>query len=119
MKTNELMIGDKVAVRSNDGHDLHILSVSEVKSEGISSGKQKVFFAYDEIEPIPLTVEILEKNRWFEIFKDKYEGNISLAKEETTCFRIKNTNLCLRFVHELQHALRLYKLNEVADKLKC
>lgn len=62
MKATELMIGDKVAIRSNDGCDLHVMTVSEVKNEGISSGKQKVFFAYDEIEPIPLTAEILEKN---------------------------------------------------------
>ena len=117
MEAKELMVGDLCCEWNNDHTEKHVVKVAQIQKEGVRD-RYNVFHENDWIEPIPLTVEILEQNRWFEIFKDKYEGHISLAKEDTTCFRIKNTNLCLRFVHELQHALRLYILNEVADNLK-
>lgn len=123
MESKEFMFNDLVYRKEHEEFHKKVPR-SVVKIDGVMSddmitfAPNSEFLDMDEIEPITLTAEILEKNRWFEIFKDKYEGHISLAKEETTCFRIKNTNICLRFVHELQHALRLYKLNEVADNLK-
>lgn len=122
MEAKEFMFNDLVYYKEHNEFHKHVprsvAKIDGVMGKCITIAPDSEFLDMDEIEPIPLTVEILAKNRWFEIFKDKYEGHISLAKEDTTCFRIKNTNLCLRFVHELQHALRLYKLNEVADNLK-
>ena len=112
MEAKELMVGDLVL--DCDNRPVKIRQILKYRVLVDVIRRQ----CFGNIKPIPLTAEILEKNRWFEIFKDKYEGHISLAKEETTCFRIKNTNICLRFVHELQHALRLVGLNEVADNLK-
>lgn len=143
MKANELMKGDKVAVRSNDGCDLHVMTVSEVKEEGISSGKHLVFFAYDEIEPIPITTEILEKNSFqrpeeergfsepFIVYvNDDYRLSIKIYPKG----RIDRyhhlyigigdygddpfISLYINYVHELQHALRLCGLNKLANNFK-
>lgn len=126
MEANKIMIGDKVAVRSNDGYDSFTLTVSEVKENGISSGKHRIFFAYDEIEPIPLTAEILARNleKAFEKAVDtfKIKGYRIQKEEGVWWFGYINRVFCkicpANYVHELQHALRLVGLNELAYNLK-
>lgn len=95
-----------------------------------------------EPQPIPLTPEILEKNGWIQC---KYETCKSLYEYKGLHLRhtmIKRSNgrwvanvdgICEKFpdeyahsslrinvfyVHELQHALRLAGLNELADNFK-
>lgn len=81
---------------------------------------------YDEVAPIPLTPEILEKNG-FELKKDGWlwdfgngyvfvgfcpiDGGVQHVEvctyeQDTTDFR------SIRYVHELQHALRLCKVEK-------
>ena len=60
----------------------------------------------DYVSPIGLTEDILVKNGWFALDEYRYEGDIALAKESSG-FRLKNTNVCVNSVHELQHLLRL------------
>ena len=62
-------------------------------------------------EPIPLTAEILEKNElppyeWLKIYFQGEYGNIT------------DFSMRLKYVHELQHALRLCGLNDLADNFK-
>lgn len=75
------------------------------------------------VEPIPLTAEVLEKNGWMwdntrgeyvssafslEWDIDTYEAWLHIGGEYTI----------IPYVHELQHALRLCGLNELADNFK-
>lgn len=132
MKATELMIGDWVLY---DGEPNIITEVSE-----IIHGEATVCFVgnnymadMDEIEPIPLTQEILEKNgftkstpppgihaKCYELDNKKYKYNLTIAdynkykrlllnvdSEDSECFNIK-----CDYVHELQHALRLCRIKK-------
>lgn len=77
MDVKELMKGDKIGVRSNDGYDLHIFTVSEIKENGISCGKDFVYYDFDEIEAIPFAYEIFEKN---EFERQTFNGTIITPK---------------------------------------
>ena len=121
MKVTELMIGDWVTLNGVDYKwqwTHHDFTASE----------------FNTLEPIPLTPEILEKNG-FE-FVDDSIISISAAKllDDYTSiyFQFCNNNDCyfqlhhygagsyeirkyVKYVYELQHALRLCGLNELAD----
>lgn len=117
MKANELMFGD--FIKLPDGANAKVISIAQdgvyfedSQSEGVAS--------FDNLSPIPLTPEILEKNGFvkseryevWKIIQDDYEMRITpwrfavifledgADKEE---FSIPRPN----FIHELQHALRL------------
>lgn len=120
MKTEELMIGDWVLYREE------VLKVTSLYTKRganeIGFGESEDFWVdISNIEPIPLTPEILEKNG-FEADdknKDMLYWNWSICEDcvsydkETGTIRIFHTlgRLVfvhpLRYVHELQHALRL------------
>ena len=97
---------------------------------------------YCEFNPIPLTPEILEKNGWiqckYKTCKSLYEykglhlrhtmikrsngrwvanvgGNVEKFPDEYTHSFLR---INVFYVHELQHALRLCGLNELADNFK-
>lgn len=58
---------------------------------------------YEEIAPIPLTDVIIAKNRL----------NMHIIKEYGQYkFIIRRSNIPVRFVHELQHLLRLFNLGK-------
>lgn len=83
-------------------------------------------------KPIPITAEIIEKNgfsRFFSECKMRYDNGIisivfsinkididwiDIVDNEIGNIHLKN----IRYVHELQHALRLCGLNELADNFK-
>ncbi len=90
------------------------------------------FYSVDELEPIPLTAEILEKNGWvYEFDKMEYMVKYDLGVEGKNCWmmwNIKEHNLDIQrqdekldmynlkaqrvcipcdYVHQLQNALRL------------
>ena len=56
MKTTELMIGDLVLVLGELG------KVIEIREHSVLLQGRNFYFGEEDIEPIPLTVEILEKN---------------------------------------------------------
>ena len=83
----------------------------------------------DKIEGIPITPEILENNGFIKVNSQRYD----YGYPDTDCYvkvnpkknmihvngRNANSNLYSHsFVHELQHALRLCGLNEIADNFK-
>lgn len=78
----------------------------------------------ENIEPIPLTEEILQKNfpkadkvAWW--FADDYEDAYDrLTYEVHISGGALGINGFMWYVHELQHALRLCGLNEFADNFK-
>lgn len=82
---------------------------------------------YLDVEPIPITPEILEKNGWkYESTIKAYERKdgayyISIDIEGKTRIYVCNDyifGMALGYVHELQHALRLVGLSELADNFK-
>lgn len=83
----------------------------------------------ENIEPIPITIEILTKNGFTKVNSQRYDYGCP----DTDCYvkvnpkknmihvngRNANCNLYYHsFIHELQHALRLCGLNEFADNFK-
>lgn len=142
MKANELMIGDWVAIVEPDNYHGYNAKVRIVNDE---TGYIMVFIEYahlhdvlcDDLQPIPLTPEILEENGLFEhdtnrsplcviaeaynvVFNDK-DGkpyswlNIQdISSLESKRWHISIWGKCnfsisgyIGYVHELQHALRL------------
>ena len=99
MKANELMIGDWVAQPVNDEPCKVVSLMSDIELDDGGF--------YEEVEPIPLTTEILEKN-----FPTIEDGVAWEETEEGDLFFIrveydKHIKGIFNDVHELQHALRL------------
>lgn len=118
MQANELMIGDWVDSYL-DGHPIQLTAYDcYIIARGYNDG----------IEPIPLTAEILEKNGFelddlrgtrYDIPGNDYYGISSYLDEDyNKCWTFCASGIFLfdiPFVHELQHALRLCELNDIAD----
>ena len=126
MKVEELMIGDWVKIS-------HLNKIGKVYRIDRANGKGNGFAAvidgdYYEgnLEPIPLTTEILEKNGFEKTWQDNFVYDnedigliITFHPKETNytngiydyidiekgCVTI--TEMPIEFVHQLQHALRL------------
>lgn len=115
MKKEELMIGYWVSVL---GIPMRIAELGIVRAGLLDENEEMSYNSYAIIEPIPLTAEILKKN--------KYDYNDSLHEWATDSFCIEfghvlsneeqpdhffiwvsDCEVELKYVHELQHALRL------------
>ena len=145
MKAEELMIGDwvnfhlEIFLTDYEGietvHDevLEIGKVSALNSIGnvwvIDSEGEEHQITNDEIEPIPLTTEILEKNGFYDrtfgykghyvIHTNEYQlgyypktNRFGVYKKGIDPFYDKDKFCCgfkniVKYVHELQHALKL------------
>lgn len=88
------------------------------------------------ISPIPLTAKILEKNGFYNAKRDtdgmlcaaiyRHEKGLVWHHYDKDYVRITNygdnfqwyTQVSCKYVHELQHALRLCGLNELADNFQ-
>lgn len=117
MKANELMIGDWV----------HYINPSNNRVVGVGD-----FTAPEELEPIPLTAEILEKNGFVKVNSQRYDWgspngfyvNINPKKKIIHINGANGSNCNMYYiivgfnVHELQHALRLCGLIDLADSFK-
>lgn len=112
MNANELMIGDWVQGFIPDTYS-RVVSIPFAYRLGITiSGGHYIETAPDDLQPIPLTPEILEKNGFSDdycnedlCYAESYGGDI-------IGIHINGKNGCMdemyfKFVHELQHALRL------------
>ena len=127
MNSKELMIGDwaifngnPLKVQAIDSRDSEI-----VAGDGIFCTEESRWaYTADKVEGIPLTPEILEKNGWkrHEIFMDmKADENINFSWTDMygeSLFQ-NGYHMCdCKYVHTLQHVLRLYRLDELADNFK-
>lgn len=128
MKANELMIGDCVRHKRTK----EVISIFEIdddrnvinnEPDGYCSEKN---IDIDDVEPIPLTPEILEKNgfttyfsrcgvKWLWIEKQKFE----LALDEENGNKITTAlgliDIEIKYVHQLQHALRLCGIEKTIE----
>ena len=130
MDVNDLMIGDLVQV---NGEVLKVISISYFDI-GISDSKEDFYHEHiDNIEPIPLTQKILEKNRFVKYnevsdtppYDQDEEGNMYYSykgeqkfwgwwQPNNVYFIPANAmgDLEIKFVHELQHVLRLCNISK-------
>ena len=131
MKANELMIGDWVYRPAC--YD----QVKEIRNTGvIGIDGMRGLITFSELEPIPLTPEILEKNgfrksvsppgihaKCYEIDNKDEKYCLTIANynkykrllldidsEDSECFNIK-----CDYVHQLQHALRLCGIEKTIE----
>lgn len=131
MKLTDLAIWDWVLINNTphkiqaiDSIDAEILADDELYYVG-----EDRYRSEDKIEGIPITPEILEKNGFIKVNSQRYD----YGSPDTDCYvkvnpkknmihvngRNANSNLYSHsFVHELQRALRLCGLNELADNFK-
>ena len=115
MRANEIMIGDYLKTFTQK-----IVKVKEIKQNCIYTEDNG--YDYNEIEPITLTPEILEKNG-FESRKDGYDIGIPLLYWDKYCNAICGWSHCddiieifdCRYVHQLQHALRLCGIDKTIE----
>lgn len=134
MKAEELQLNDLV---SYEGHatSVQVLRLGEnIRRIGIESSRGNVFPEEDEIQPIPLTAEILEKNGFVRdgciigedgYRCDSYNLNDSqvwgyLTKEGfDIAFGGRNqpNDIIIKYVHELQRVLRCCDLWDLADSI--
>lgn len=111
MKKEDLMVGDWVF----NTHNRKPEQVQEIRERMVMLDYNDLY-EYDEIEPIPLTDEILRNNRFeyfhknyaslsyehpFRLRLDKWPDENGLGGVWTVCDIIE-----IRYVHQLQHALR-------------
>lgn len=127
MKANELMIGDIVSVNKTP---LKIAALGTAKAGFIDAKGEMFYHYYDNIEPISLTCEILEKNGWWlgdeehhieslnvTIKHDYYFGNdFTIRYDSDNKLLIErgfdNGEMELQYVHELQHAINLFGITK-------
>lgn len=121
MKATELMIGDWVGRVFDDKRIIEdYRQVDWIRTGEIGMRYRKVW-SIGCIEPIPLTPEILEKNGWWYNVEDMWlheEVGFFIEKfnGRFQCYDINQIKL--DSVHQLQQALRLCGLNELADNFK-
>ena len=122
MKANELMIGDYVYIKSSDGEDTHIVKVKTIEERGINLFNG--FIEFSELEPIPLTEEILVKNGFMRtdfldyggarigislLYKDRSNGEEGfrvLIENRSPKIETRTTIKPVKYVHEIQHTLK-------------
>ena len=145
MEANELMIGDWVNIYAftNNVHeqkDLYPAIITSIivgapdeslnSCEGIipkSDGGYKVFARpIDTISPIPLTEKILLKNNFEKHFDEdsiiythpqgiNIEMGINYKLFDDGHFFVKGIQHRLHYVHELQHALKLFEIDKTIE----
>ena len=115
IKISELSIGDWVKIKGTD----KIVKIAQINGDldEIRVFGYKHFYCFydlDYIEPILLTPEILERNGIRKTYEsDEYsvykgEGfNVTEYYTELWEFERHRNRLMIRYVHQLQHALRL------------
>ena len=121
MEAKELMIGDKVMVKV----------LSQIPNTYVLHTWTANDYSRDiQVMPIPLTAEILDENDFWIVEDDiRYHGDseiwvhtdvehLDIEKFEGRfqCYNIPS--MPFNYVHQIQQALRLCGLNELADNFK-
>lgn len=137
IKPNELMLGDYIAIKCADRSTINIKvsSIGELMIAGtmVNNPNASSWRHYNDLQPIPLTSEVLEKNAHrvpgylvWDLEADGAEVQYVPETMDTTDppmqyrlaprqrnLGVAETLIChIRYVHELQHALRICKINK-------
>lgn len=115
ISVSDLSIGDWVRVKmckwgydDPDTLDAKVLSI-EGNSVGVGYDNSGILMSafVDDLQPIPITVEVLEKNG---LHETKF-GLVIKPKSNELCASI-GTSIEIKYIHELQRALRLAKVEK-------
>lgn len=125
MKTTDLMAGDWV--KTPDGNGI-IRLINAIDERFVVCVKgMDCWFLPDVVEPIPLTGEILEKNKfknyrlsyddgdyYYHIKLENVVGGIwaEVVSSRNVLHGRKEFSGLINYVHELQHALRLFGIKK-------
>jgi hypothetical protein len=140
MRNNELMVGDWVYMKAHRGFDSQYIKVESIPDSSsdthyghigaypISEDMDFRDIEDSHLEPIPLTPEILEKNGFSQ---DPLNGHVFIFHEKSGeviyyeygpkyGLTIDNQfatiqDLKIKYVHELQHALRLCGIDKTIE----
>jgi len=112
MKENELRIGNWVFDHTLNQYD----QIEELRTEGAFFVKSNGYIKYQDLQPIPLTPEILEKSG-FVTFEDGWYGYIPFGVGYVYTWNIYDTSIrwkgsCIEIenLHDLQNLhFALYK----------
>ena len=142
MEAKELMTGDWVAIKRTPSYEYpyKICSINNYSILGedyadwieLEAGEE---INLEDIKPIPITAEILEKNgfehriidcaEFYYIAEDYYDITISewsdsiwLVRYDCTEMNTPHEQITSSYVHQLQNFLRLCGLNDLADNFK-
>lgn len=124
MKANELMIGDWVSYKGK--MPCKITALCKDRAVVDNDTKQDWGIDYDNLTPISLTAEILEKNftqhsrykydyctDYFDLYITEYtDGLWCVTVDEIEMGGLPTWKMYVSDVHELQHALRLCGINK-------
>lgn len=134
MKVSELMIGDIVTFKDCQNDKEHvIIKIWSINQDGEAFAFIDDYESLDEIViddeivGLPITPEILEKNGWeynnynneteneeeYYVDRDGFEIHINGEKFEIRC--IDAVNIQLKYLHELQHALKLCGIDKTIE----
>lgn len=132
MKAEEIMIGDWVRLRYREFGSGNLIDrtfqVSQIRKGSFNeieiwSEQRGNAGRIEGIEPIPITHEILERNAIDFVFKTRNKrfylefhaeaGMIMLYVYNNDSFH--ETGVSFKYVHELQHALKLFRINKTIE----
>ena len=113
MKAEELMVGDYVRIKPS-GMLIRVAAVHRKKVAYHTCVSKLAWVRGDLLKPIPLTPEILEKNGWekrptgYVFYTDgkRYDNSLWYIFDSNT-FVVNTAKFQIKYVHQLQHALRL------------
>lgn len=114
ISVSDLSVGDWVQARMVkwDYEDLDItppMRVAEISGDEVmlQLGSVKHYAFVDYLQPIPITAEVLEKSG----LPDAEFGWVIKPKGDKLCASV-GVSIEIKYVHELQHALRLAKVGK-------
>lgn len=127
MKASELMIGDWIRYGSRFGIVKAIKTDECLILVSCNGNDELIWETLDNIESIPLTPEILEKNGWeynnynneteyeeeYYVDENGFDVHINGKKFEVRC--IDAVNIQLKYLHELQHVLKLCGIEKTIE----
>lgn len=128
MKTTELMVGDWVSCGGTPIRVENIHGDCINFQHDIPYVQEEFMIKYSEVEPIPLTAEILEKNgfeydpsfhTWiYDEFTINHGYLMGEDYNEHLFVFVADVHVVITYVHELQNVLRLCGMNDLADNFK-
>lgn len=126
IRCRDLMVGDWIT--DNHGFQWQITNVGDDYAYATFEGNEADPWEFDDKDdqpqPIPITYEILKKNGWkdaeywCEYKDDKVIIQCRLPIMRGRINEIVFENFKCEYVHQYQHLLRLYGLNELANNFK-
>ena len=125
MDARELMIGDWIRYGSRFGIVKGIKTDTCLILVSCNGNDELIWETFDNIESIPLTPEILESNGFFKLGNqyntwcmrnfnfslDFIDGILGYYEQN----RPYNPTFVTKYVHELQHALRLCRIDKTIE----